>query len=202
MGRKHTWQWQHFSFCVALLVSLTGCGILQKPTPERAIEEALQKGERLLAGGDYEGSLRAFQSVAAASRDRPPADVAIYKTGIIYVHPDNPNRNPSMARAAFSRILSAYPSSLWVEESQAWLGVLNEAEKSRHEIEQARLELEKQQVELEKNRQAVEKSKQEIERARLELEKNRQEIEKTRQMIEKSKQVDIEIDQKRRGRGR
>lgn len=202
MGRKHARQWQHFPFCVALLVSLTGCGIFQRSSPERALWEALQNGERLLAGGDYEGSLQAFQRAAATARDKPPADIAIYKTGIIYAHPGNPGRDLNRAREAFSQIVSGYPSSLWVEESQAWLGVLNEAEKSRQDIEQARIELEKRQVELEMNRQAVEKSKQEIDRARVELEKNRQEIEKTRQMIEKSKQVDIEIDQKRRGRGR
>ena len=202
MGGKRTRQRQHFYFCVALLIFVTGCSLWQEPGPERAIAAALQRGERLLVGGDYEGSLRAFESVALAAQDGPPADIAIYKTGIVLAHPGNPNRDLERAKAAFSRVVSAYPSSLWVEESQAWIGVLREAEEAKKKNEQARVELEKRQSELERNRRAVEKSKQEIEKARLELEKTRQEIEKTRQVIEKSKQVDIEIDQKRRDRRR
>jgi hypothetical protein len=202
MGRKRTRRRQHFYFCAALLVSVTGCGLWQGRYPERELGETMQRGERLLVSGDYEGSLRAFQSVTLAARDKPPADAAAYKTGIVHAHPENPRRDLEKARAAFAQVLTAYPSSLWVEESQAWIGVITEAEKSKREIEQTRLELDRRQLELEKNRQAVEKSKQEIDRARVELEKTRQEIEKTKQVIEKSKQVDIEIDQKRRTRSR
>lgn len=202
MGGERTGQRQHFYFCLALLIFVTGCSLWSDPGPERAIAEAMQRGDRLLAGGDYEGSLQAFRSVVSWAQERPPADSAIYRTGIVHAHPDNPKRDLEQAKAAFTQLVSAYPSSLWAEESQAWIGVLRDAEQSRQEVEKSRRELEKWQAELEKNRQAVEKSKQEIERSRLELEKTRQEIEKTRQVIEKSKQVDIEIDQKRRDRGR
>ena len=41
-----------------------------------------------------------------------------------------------------------------------------------------------------------------MDKSRLELEKTKQEMEKNKQVIEKSKKVDIEIDQKRRERGR
>ena len=41
-----------------------------------------------------------------------------------------------------------------------------------------------------------------MDKSRLELEKTKQEMEKNKQVIEKSKKVDIEIDQKRRDRGR
>lgn len=202
MGRKRTRPRQHFYFCAALLVWVTGCSLWLDESPQRAVADALQRGERLLVGGDYRGSLQAFESVAVAARDRPPADAAIYKAGIVHAHPANPDRDLEKARSAFSRVVSAYPSSLWVEEAQAWIGVLDEAEKSRQANEQARAELEKRRIELERNRQAVENSRQEIDRARLELDKTRQEIEKTRQVIEKSKEVDIEIDRKRRVRGR
>lgn len=202
MGRERTRQRQHFYFCAALLVWLTGCSLSHNADPRQALTDGLQRGERLLVGGNYQGSLQAFESVAVAAGGKPPADAAMYKTGIVHAHPANPDRDLQKARQAFSQVLSAYPSSLWVEESQAWLGVLDEAEKSREANEQARAELEKRRIELEQNRQAVEKSKQEVEKARLELEKTRHEIEKTRQVIEKSKQVDIEIDRKRRVRGR
>jgi hypothetical protein len=156
---------------------------------------ALQAGDRLLVHGDFAGSLRAFQNVAVAAGNQPPADVALYKTGVVYAHPQNPERDLEKAKVAFARVVSAYPASIWAEQARAWIGVLKEAQESKQKVEQSRQAMEKWQVELEKNRQAIEKSKQEIEKSRLELEK-------TKQVIEKSKQVDIEIDQKRRDRGR
>jgi len=202
MGRERAGQRQYFCFCLALLIFLTGCSLWQDSSRRREIRETLQAGNKMLTHGDFDGSLKAFQRVVAASEDEPPADVAVYNTGVVYAHPDNPKRDLHKAMSAFSKVIAAYPSSSWAEQSRAWVEVLKEAEDSRQEAEQSRQAVEKSQLELEKNRQAMEKSKQEIERSRAELDRIRQEIEKTRQVIEKSKQVDIEIDQKRRHRGR
>ena len=202
MGRERAGRRQHFYFCFALLIFLTGCSLWQNTGRQRDMDSALQTGDRLLARGDFAGSLQAFHNVALAARDKPPADVAVYKSGVIYAHPHNPERDLEKAIVAFSQVVSSYPASVWAEEARAWIGLLNEAEDSKRKVEESRQAMEKWQVELEKNRQAVEKTKQEIEKSRLELDKTRQEIEKTRQVIEKSKQVDIEIDQKRRDRGR
>jgi tetratricopeptide (TPR) repeat protein len=202
MGGERARQGQHFCFCLALLVVFAGCSLSEQASRQRDLRERLHVGNRLLFHGDFGGSLEAFQSVAAAAQDKPPADVAVYKTGVVYAHPHNPKRDLDKALAAFSQVVSFYPSSTWAEQARAWVEVLREAESSREKIEQSRQAVEKSQLELEKNRQAMEKSRQEIERARAELDRTRQEIEKTRQVIEKSKQVDIEIDQKRRERVR
>jgi chemotaxis regulatin CheY-phosphate phosphatase CheZ len=166
------------------------------------MRDALETGNRLLSEGDFERSLRVFESVAAMAGERPPADVAVYKTGLVYAHPKNPTRDLHKAMTAFSQVASSYPASVWGEQAKVWLEVLKETEDSKKEIVQSREAAEKSRLELEKNRQALEKSRQEIEKSRLELDRTRQEIEKTKQVIEKSKQVDIEIDQKRRDRGR
>ena len=202
MGRERAGRRQHFYFCLALLIFLTGCSLSQETSRQRDMGSALQAGDRLLTHGDFEGSLQAFHQVALAARDNPPADIAVYKSGVIYAHPGNPERDLEKAIAAFSRVVSSYPDSVWAEEARAWIGVLNESEVSKRTVEQSRQAMEKWQVELEKSRQEIEKSKQELEKSRLEVDKTRQEIEKTKQVIEKSKQVDIEIDQKRRDRGR
>ena len=90
----------------------------------------------------------------------------------------------------------------WAEQAKIWIGVLNEAQKSKRQVEKARLELDASKEEAEKSRLVLDKMKQEMDKSRLELEKTKQEMEKNRQVIEKSKKVDIEIDQKRRDRGR
>jgi tetratricopeptide (TPR) repeat protein len=202
MGRKRAWQGQYFCLCLALLISLAGCSLSEDSSRRREMHESLQTGNELFVHGDYDGSLKAFLSVAAAAQGQSPADVALYRSGVVYAHPNNPKRDLGKAMNAFSEVVSTYPASPWVEQARAWVEVLKEAQDSKQKMEQARQAIEKSQLELEKNRLAVERSKQEVERSRAELERTKQEIEKTKQVIEKYKQVDIEIDQKRRDRGR
>jgi hypothetical protein len=202
MGRERARKGQHFYFCFALLILLSGCSLSRESLRQREMHDALHGGDRMLTDGDFDGSLRLFESVAVMAGNRPPEDAAVYKTGLVYAHPRNPKRDLSKAITAFSQVAAAYPATVWGEQSKVWVEVLKEAEDSKKKVELSREAMEKSQLELEKNRQALEKSRQEIEKSRLELDRTRQEIEKTKQVIEKSKQVDIEIDQKRRERGR
>jgi len=163
---------------------------------------ALANGNNLLAQGDYDGSLKVFQNVLVRAQDKPPGDVATYHMGLVYAHPENQKRDVQRAIVAFNRVITRFPESPWVAQARIWVGVLTESEESKQEIERSRQVIEKSRQEVERNRLAVERSRQEMEKSRLELEKSKQEIEKSKQVIEKSKQVDIEIEQKRRDRGR
>lgn len=202
MGREPVRQGQYFYFCVALLISLVGCSLWQESSRERETRDSLVAADNLFARGDFDGSLNAFQKILDAAHDQPPADRASYSIGLIYAHPQNPKRDLQKAKRSLDRVIRLYPDSPLAEQATIWVGVLNETEASKREIEQVKRDLETSKEEVEKKQLAIEKSKQEVDKSRLELEKTKQEIEKTRQVIEKSKQVDIEIDQKRRERGR
>jgi tetratricopeptide (TPR) repeat protein len=202
MGRKPVGQGQYFYFCFALLIFVSGCSVLQESNRLREMREVLTTGRNLLAHGDYDGSLNAFENVVVMAQDKPPADAATYNIGLVYAHPQYSRRDLQKAIGSFNRLITRFPESPWAEQAKIWVGVLNETEESKQAVENSKEVIEKSREEVEKNRQAVEKSKQEIEKSRLELEKSKQEMEKTKQMIEKSKQVDIEIEQKRRDRAR
>ena len=202
MGGKRIGQRQHFYFCLALLIFFAGCSLLQESNRRQEMRKALAAADDLLLRGDFDGSIKSYQSVVAQAQGKPPADVASYQMGLAYAHPENPNRDLQKAVNSFSYVVSDYPQSRWAEQARVWLGVLREAQESQREIEQSRQAIEKSKQEIERNRLAIEKSREEIEKSRAELEKTKQEIEKSRQVIEKSKQVDIEIDQKRRDRRR
>jgi tetratricopeptide (TPR) repeat protein len=202
MGGKRTRAGQYFYFCVALLISLSGCGLLRDSNGQRELCEALVKGNTLLAQKDFDGSLQAFDEVWSAARAKPPADVALYSKGLVYAHPENPKRDLHKALEVFERTIESYPDRPVAAQARVWIAVLNETEQAKQEVEKSRQDVERSKQEAEKARLAIERSKQEIEKSRLELEKTKQEIEKTKQVIEKSKQVDIEIDEKRRERRR
>jgi hypothetical protein len=202
MGGKPVRPGHGFYFCFALLIYLSGCSMFDDMSRQRQLSEELASGNQLLVHGDFDGSLKTFENVAARANDQPPGDAATYNIGLVEAHPENPKRDRPRAIDAFNRVIARYPHSQWAEPAKVWVSVLSEAEESKKEVEQSKQLVERSQLELERNRQAMEKSKQEIEKSRLELEKSRLEMEKTKQMIEKSKQVDIEIEQKRRERGR
>lgn len=195
MGGKPVRARQQIYFCLALLIFFSGCSAIDDLHRQREMREALANGDQLLARGDFDGSLKAFESVAESARDQAPADAAWYKMGLIHLHPRNPKKDPNQAIGSFSRVFSRFPESSWAEQAKIWVGVLNEAEASTRDLEKSKETIEAARQEAERNRQALEKSK-------LEIEKTRQEIERTKQIIEKSRQVDIEIEEKLRARGR
>jgi len=184
-----------------LLISVAGC-LLQDGSRQRELSDGITKGNNLLAQNDFDGALKTFYEVWSVARNKPPADLAMYNMGLIYAHPQNPQRDLQKAVYCFDQTIQNSPTSPLAEQARVWIAVLRDFENAHEELEKSRQELEISKQEAERNRLAIEKTKQEIERSRVELEKSRQEIERTKQMIEKSKQIDIEIDQKRRERRR
>jgi len=195
MGGKPVRAWQQVCFCLALLAQFCGCSAMEDLQRQREVREALARGDQLLSRGDFDGSLKAFANAAEVARDQAPADAAWYKMGLIYLHPHNPRKDLHLAIGSFSRVFSRFPESAWADQAKIWVSVLNEADETTRDLERSKVVLEAARQEAEQNRQALEKSKQEIE-------KSRQEVERAKQIIEKSRQVDIEIEEKRRVRGR
>lgn len=200
MGRKPIRTGQYLHLCLALLVFFSACSLLPESKSRRDARDSLASGNSSLAQGDYAASLKAFQNVLTMAQERPPADAATFGIGLVYAHPQNPNKDREQAMGSFNRVIAKFPASPWAAPAQIWIELLTEVESSQQEIEKSKLVIETSKQELEKNRQAVAEAKQEVEKARLELEKSRQEIEKSKQMMEKSRQVDMEIEQKRRAR--
>jgi tetratricopeptide (TPR) repeat protein len=187
---------QHIYFCLALLMFFSACSLVDDLERQRQLLDGLA----LLQQGDFDGSLKAFETVAAIAQDQPPADAANYHMGLVYAHWQNPKRDRPKAMGAFSRVISRFPDSPWAGQAKIWIGVLREAEESKQEIERSKQLIEKTRQEAERSQQEAERSRQEAERSRQAAEKSKQEIERTNQILEKSRQVDIEIEQKRRER--
>jgi tetratricopeptide (TPR) repeat protein len=202
MGGKPIGQWQQICICLALLITVTGCGLFQESIRRRELRDTLTHGQTLLARGDYDGSLNAFQNVIKIAKDQTPADAASFHIGVVLAHPENPRQDRQKAIGTFRRVVTQYPESAYVARAKVWIGVLNEIEATKQEIERTKLDAEKSKQEVEKARLAAEHARQDAEKSRLELDRSRQEFEKAKQLIEKSKQVDIQIEKKRRERGR
>jgi tetratricopeptide (TPR) repeat protein len=113
----------------------------------------LLRGQKLLAQGDYEGSLAENQKVLALSTHRPPEDEALFNMGLIYAHVDNPKKDYGKSLDYFKRMMKGYPKSPFVEQAKIWMGVLQENEKLNQIIEKSK------QVDIEIEEKKREKSK-------------------------------------------
>lgn len=202
MGRKSARTGKHFYICFTLLILLSGCSLSKTLNEQRDIRESMAQGHSSFMNRAYEESLAKYRDVMALARNDAPADTASFNIGLIYAHPDNPNRNERRAIEAFRKVISDHAYSPWVEQSRIWIGVLDQAEKLRREAENSREEAERSRLALEKSRQDAEKLKEVMEKSRQEVDRTRQEMEKSRQVLEKANQIDIEIDKKRRVRGK
>ena len=206
MGRERIRPGKHVHFCVALLILLAGCTGLMNWSEIRG---SMRQGQMLLAQGDYDGSVKEYQRVLRFAHDRSPADVALFNLGLIYIDPQNPKKDDHKAINSFAELIAAQPQSPWAAQAKIWMAVLDEKERSNEEFEKSRQASEKLQQEIDRlklliemSKQEVEKSRQEVEKSKHVIEKSKQVVEKSKQALEKSNQVDIEIEQKKRERGR
>jgi len=167
------------------------------------------QGQTLFARGDFSGSLKEYQRVQSLAQEASPSDAASFNIALIYADPRNPLRDNQKAMGAFQGIMARYPESPWVDQSRIWIATFEDLAQTKWEIEESKLEVEKSrqvieqsQREVEKSNKLLDQSKQEIEKLKQEIEKSKQEIERSKQVLEKSRQVDIEIERKRRIRGK
>ncbi len=155
MGRKPGRTGKYLYICIAGLIFLSpsGCAFVREIKSRQEARELMLRGQKLLAQGDYESSLKENQRVLSISPDGPPADEAVFNMGLIYAHAGNPKRDYRKAMGFFRKLIGEYPQSPLVEQAKVWVGVL-------------------------------------------------QVNEKLSQMLDKSKQVDIEIEEMKRGKER
>jgi len=160
------------------------------------------QGQTLFARGDFSGSLKEYQRVQSLAQQTSPSDAASFNIALIYVDPRNPQRDNQKAIGGFQGVIARYPESPWADQSRIWIAALEDLVRTQREIEESKLEVEKSKQAVEQSSREMEKSKQLLDQSKQEIEKLKQQIEKSKQVLEKSRQVDIEIEQKRRMRGK
>lgn len=119
------------------------CAAQRKAVPPEE-DARLQRGQHLLARGDFAGALQANQEVLARFPQTPPGDAALFNLGLIHVHYANPKRDIGQARNFFARLGQEFPESPRTEEARIWIGILETMEKTRQidiEIEEKKREL-------------------------------------------------------------
>jgi hypothetical protein len=224
MGRKQNRGRQHLLFLVAGLIFflLGGCASLkefledfshksslteerttlsearsgdQKEKKEAPTRLDLSEAHRLFQRGEYEAAFREYQKAVVLLKKRPPADEALFFMGIIQAYPENPRKDIRRSIELMSSVITDFPQSLFLEPAKAWIGVLMKNEQLGKTNEKSVQEKETLAKEMDKLLKAHEKLVKDYE-------KMVRENERLNKMLEEYKQVDIEMEGKKREKGR
>ena len=177
MGAKQTRTGQQLLLFVtcSLIWALTATGCLHWP-PQPHGEKQLLEARKRFAMGDYRHALEINQRVLAQD-PAALADQSLFQIGMIYAHPDNPDRDIQKALQSFQSIIDRYPASHLQPEAHLWLSVLRQL---RAQEEQIRF-LTQRSAPLEKR-----------------LETQKKEISQLKDQLEKLKRIDIHMEEKKR----
>lgn len=179
MGGKRTGKRQRVFLCLAGVACLWSCAA-RDPRLQQA-SESLALARQSLSHGQFPEAVRLADQVVALSAGKPPSDEALFYAATSHAHPANPQRDPALALALFRKLLDAYPQSPWAAAASSWIAIVEEREALAAQLRRLRAEQES---------------------ASQAARKLREENDQLQRLIQKLKQVDIEIEEKRRGMGR
>lgn len=204
MGRKRTGTGKHISFffacCVVSFLGICGCARLigtsqHQGGPETTKsfsgkgEGPLSKARVLYDHGEYQAALGEAEAVLK-THFHSEGDEALFLTGLIYAHPNNPDRDWQEALKRFQRLKEGFPMSSMNERAELYaLLVAHIAEQDR-----AIGDLGKKRSQLEKTVEAEQEKGKELEQ---EIERLRAETTTLKDQLEKLKQIDLVIEEKK-----
>ena len=135
------------------------------------------------------------------------ADQALFQMGLLYAHPENPNRNYEKSLESFNKIFNDRPERRLRQQAQLWVlfisdliekeqktGILNNENVSlQRTVEQQKIEITALQKKIEARKNvdlivSLEKT----------IDEQKKEINQLMEQIEKLKRVDLKIEEKKR----
>ncbi len=142
MGRKRSGERKYLYGVLACLILflLSGCASLHRSR----FSGELQRAGESFARGDFEGSLKINQNIAALCEGKSPGDEALFNMGLIYASQKYPKKDYRKSIYLFQRVAKEYPQSPLVPQAKTWIGVLDVIERSKEvdvEMEQKKKKL-------------------------------------------------------------
>lgn len=180
MGRKQTGERKYFFFyltCIIILfyISATsGCISKTKHMPPETLD--------FIVDGNYRQALEKYQQLL---KEYPQmADEVFFQMGLIYSHPENPDKDYKKSLEYFRKVRKEFPDSNLKNKAQIFASLLNKIIQQGQKNKEQRAEI----VVLTEQLDILKKES-------LEKDKKSEEL---KQQIEKLKEIDLNIQKKKR----
>ena len=134
MGTKQTGKGEyvffHFARLGLLPFAIFGClHFSEKLQGQQLLEEGMDQ----LLSGHYEASMAKSLAVLNNYPDSI-ADQALFQMGLLYAHPQNPNRNCEKSLEYFDRILDGFPESRLRQPAQLWVLFIRDVSEKEQKV--------------------------------------------------------------------
>jgi tetratricopeptide (TPR) repeat protein len=201
MGKKRRKKREHIflhSACLLTILLLSfGCATTSNFQKKLQGRKHLDQAEQLITKGDYTGALKedgeAAGLLSGASRDS-----ALFHMGLIWAHPDNPQKDYQKALEYFQQIVHDFPDSTLADESRVAEGAINEI-LARESIIKKR---EETLTDLKKELGSLKDIEARVEVKNKDLEEKNKDLEETvralKRQINALKEIDMGIEEKKR----
>ncbi len=107
-------------------------------------DKRVSNNRQLFSNKDFKGTLEENRKIISVFDKTSPGDEALFTTGLIYSHHDNPEKDYEKSVTYFKRLIQDYPQSHFIEQAKMWITVLDIIEKT----EEVDIEIEKKKREL------------------------------------------------------
>jgi len=142
--RKHLFL--HGACLLAFLLFVAGCRTVPVNHPnECRANEHLDRADHLVKQGKYRAAIEEYHRVEVLFPHDSPGDIALFRMGVLWAHPDNEQRSDHRALECLRRLERQFPQSTWKEEGKAIKNMMNELaqnEKKCKKTEEKIMELE------------------------------------------------------------
>lgn len=202
MGGTPTRRRNAVYLCVAFLIflGLPACTLVQTGAKITDVtgEEArghFALGQKLFSEGNFGNALLENEKVITLAGVNTPVAESLFYIGLIHAHPANPARDDGKSLIIFGKLIRDYPESPLADQAKAIAGLIQENNRLQKTAEKLNGETDRLSSD-------ARKSNGEVERLRGEVERLTNEMGRLNRLIDELKKVDIDVEQKRRLKGR
>lgn len=160
----------HTACILAVFLLITGCASILDFQKRWESRQCLKEAENLAVRGEYGKALKEYERILKFFPDDSPGDIALFNMGLIWAHPDNPQRDYKRSVMCFQRLVHDFPGSSLTREAGIWLYAIDEL------------------VSCESRIGALEKSEEHL----------KKKLEESQRLIDALKEIDIGIEEKKR----
>jgi outer membrane murein-binding lipoprotein Lpp len=209
MGGKPTRRGNVVYLCVAFLIFLGPLACTLGQTGARITdvtgEEArghLALGRKLFHEGNFNNALHENENVITLAGENIPVSESLFYIGLIHAHPANPARDDGKSMIAFNKLVRDHPESPLADQAKAIMGLIQENDRLRQRVEKLNGTVDRLTSEVRKSTGEVERLTSDAGRLNANLDRLTNEMGRLNRLIDELKRVDIDVEQKRREKGK
>lgn len=196
-ARKRKYLFFYGTCFLTILLLGIGCVATLNFQKRQQSEESFKKGEKFIIKGGYKEALIEYEKVLRLFPKIPPGDNALFHIGIIWLHPDNPQRDYKKSLISFQRVIHDFPRTSFREKAKVLSHTVTELIRSENDIKKLKESADFLQNRLRKeNEEHTKTLKKQIE----ELKELKGRIGELKKQLRELKEIDIVIEEKKRDR--